>query len=432
MNICSNCKTEFEGKFCPTCGTEYTQSKFCQNCGASFTGDEKFCAACGAPRNGFGGGTGNGSQTQTTHSATEKATDRIKSKLYEFAGENDDVHIKLSDLFTNIWQKHNASESEEIFICGTEKTTPDISSINTTWPKPWLYSRIFAVFAIVTLFMFMCCKIFDNTNSLPGLFTLGAFAVPLTCLFFFFEVNAPRNISFFKMLKYFLVGGCASLLITLLLNLILTDSENSYASAILTSISEEAAKVLVAAIIIAKVKPKYRLNGIVIGAAVGAGFAAFESAGYAFNQFAIEGWIASVKLALQNPNIAISAALDTFYTAGFDDMVSNILLRGLLAPGGHVVWAAISGYAIVLARGDQPFSAGVFGKIGFWRLFIIPLVLHAVWDMPIDFLTQIAGIQIILTIASWVVMLVLISAGIKQVSNIANAAIRNQTAAEQL
>lgn len=44
---CITCGFEFEGKFCPECGTPVPQPAICPNCGAEVAG--KFCAECGTP-----------------------------------------------------------------------------------------------------------------------------------------------------------------------------------------------------------------------------------------------------------------------------------------------------------------------------------------------------------------------------------------------
>ncbi len=47
MNKCPKCGTEFEGKYCPECGEEWTELKTCPKCGNLVGGDTKFCAECG-------------------------------------------------------------------------------------------------------------------------------------------------------------------------------------------------------------------------------------------------------------------------------------------------------------------------------------------------------------------------------------------------
>ena len=47
MNKCCNCGAEFEGLFCPRCGTKFEKEKVCSNCQAVVDGSVKFCNYCG-------------------------------------------------------------------------------------------------------------------------------------------------------------------------------------------------------------------------------------------------------------------------------------------------------------------------------------------------------------------------------------------------
>lgn len=47
MNKCYKCGTEFDGDFCPQCGTKYEKEKTCPNCQAVVDGSVKFCNYCG-------------------------------------------------------------------------------------------------------------------------------------------------------------------------------------------------------------------------------------------------------------------------------------------------------------------------------------------------------------------------------------------------
>lgn len=46
MNKCCNCGAEFEGLFCPRCGTKFEKEKVCPNCQAVVDGSVKFCNYC--------------------------------------------------------------------------------------------------------------------------------------------------------------------------------------------------------------------------------------------------------------------------------------------------------------------------------------------------------------------------------------------------
>jgi len=94
-------------------------------------------------------------------------------------------------------------------------------------------------------------------------------------------------------------------------------------------------------------------DGIVLGAAVGFGFAAFESAGYAFN------------------------ALFTTSGPSLLNLVETEVLRGILAPVGHGLWTAILGGALFAAaarRGRLRLTGAVAG----WYLLVAAL--HGLWD----------------------------------------------------
>lgn len=210
----------------------------------------------------------------------------------------------------------------------------------------------------------------------------------------FMEVNAFRNISVYDVMKYFMVGGCASLVVTLFLfNLEIVDADTSTTwGAMMVGIIEEVGKLIIVYALIKRLPScNYILSALLAGACVGAGFAAFESAGYAFR---------------------------ILLGAGFDGMTDNLFIRGLLAPGGHVAWAAISGAALIIAKGSGQLTTDVFSSARFWKIFSIPVVLHGLWDAPIfeGYLKYVA-----LVILVWIVVLILINMGLDEVKKLKRA-----------
>lgn len=178
------------------------------------------------------------------------------------------------------------------------------------------------------------------------------------------------------------------MLSTLILFEIVPDGVQSFLGAIMIGIIEEVGKMLIVAFFINKMRDcVYILNGMLIGSAVGAGFAAFESAGYAFRIF--------------------------FYTADYDLMVSNINMRALLSPGGHVAWAAVTGAAIMIAMEGKRFKWEVLKSPKFLKLFVIPIILHFIWDMPIGTKPVLVGLIVVI----WIVLLVLLHNGLKEAGN---------------
>ncbi len=47
MNQCKNCGIEFDGKFCPECGTKAEQCKYCPQCNTEVKPNSKYCVECG-------------------------------------------------------------------------------------------------------------------------------------------------------------------------------------------------------------------------------------------------------------------------------------------------------------------------------------------------------------------------------------------------
>ncbi len=388
--------------FCSVCGTQCPDgAQFCSKCGSPLAAPAQSApvnqappAAQAAPVN--QGAPAQGAPVYQAAPAAQPAApsgtimEKVNRKIEQLAGESATEKFKLGDLFSDVFKKHNNEETDRIFILGTSVTTPSLGTLNAEWKKPWLYSRVFLVLFGAFLILYFCTMSLNNVNTLPGVIFMGSFMVPISLLVLFFEMNVPQNISFIKMIRLFLIGGCASLLLSLLIFAVFPVGQLDFGGAIAVGIIEELGKLAITAGIIYREKNSdYLLNGLLIGAAVGAGFAAFESSGY---------------------------ALVNLLNFGYDTMIDVIFLRGFLAPGGHIVWAAIEGFAIMSAKGSQTLNMQHFSSPKLWKLVWIPVVLHAVWDMPIEFGREVYLIQILLTVASWVVMLVLISAGLSQIN----------------
>lgn len=359
---------------------------YCKECGRELKEGTKFCEYCGTPVDGFPGyarqkrGSGN-SQTWFEH-------------LNDYVGNDQPAKLNWKMLFTDVTKKHGAEEAEEIFICGTRKTTPSLNEVSKDWPHPWLYSRVFLLFLVAFVLLWICCAAFGNINALPGLIVVGSFAVPLSTMILFMEVNAWRDVSFYEVIKIFLVGGCASLVATLFLFSFFSVEQLNFVGALMTGIVEEVGKALIVYLFLKRLNKVNILSGMLIGACVGAGFAAFESAGYAMRCFLQGGW---------------------------DMMMSVIFLRGFLAPGGHVAWAAISGAALVIAAKKERglVTPNLLTSSGFLRLFIIPVALHTIWDSPLSAIgSQFYLVPLGLSVFVWIIVLILVNMGLAEVSRI--------------
>lgn len=86
MPKCKNCGTEFEGKFCPQCGTEYGKNKVCPKCGGECADGAKFCPLCGYAFD------GNAKSQPTTKIKEPKVFDVKTTKIF------DKIHVIIAFL----------------------------------------------------------------------------------------------------------------------------------------------------------------------------------------------------------------------------------------------------------------------------------------------------------------------------------------------
>ncbi len=365
---------------------------YCSKCGTFSDGD--FCPACGARITPI---PSSAPEKKETNQGEDFITTvkNSKKKFDRFIGADENIQIKVTDLFSGIFKKHTKEELDEVLIRGTSKTTPAESDISAGWTPPWAFSRVFLVLTATFLALYICVFSFGNTISIAGMIFIGSLALPFALLLFFWEANVPRNMSFFDIMRIFFIGGTLSLVVTMIMFEITGASgELDFGGAILVGIVEELSKFVICLLYIKKFNTKYIMNGLLIGAAVGTGFAVFESAGYAF---------------MYTISDSVRAGVDV------------IFLRAFLSGGGHIVWAAITSAAFVLVKRDKPFSLNYLGSYKFLTLFFIPVVLHAVWDMPINFLNNIYFVQITLTALAWVVVLSLLRSGLSQINKLKSA-----------
>lgn len=261
--------------------------------------------------------------------------------------------------FSEVFKRHTEDDAEQVVIVGAIGTIPDPDTLTSECPRPWLYSRVFMFFFLVTALLFVA-NVLTNPGQFSNVFVVGAFAVPFTVLVFFFEFNVFKNINFYTVLKALFIGGAMSLIATAVLPSFWFQGITSVSDAFVAGIGEEVAKLLVVYWILKRNRAyPYVLNGILVGAAVGAGFAIFETASYCMNFLSggDNSWVGK-------------------------DSMFVLALRNLLAPGGHVVWAAISGAGLLLAARREPLSAGMLRRKTFLAAFLVSVVLHVLWDMP--------------------------------------------------
>lgn len=233
------------------------------------------------------------------YGAVGLTTEMIREQFTHLIGLEELKDFRLSTIFSEVFKKHTAEEMEEQLITGTSRNTPALADLEVGWAKPWLFARLLAVSALLAFVLYAGFEMFRNINLVPGLIFVGSFAVPVSTLIFFLEMDVPRNVSIFQVMQLLFIGGITSLIVALIFY-DRFDFFSSFLGASAAGIIEESAKLLIVALLIGRA-PRYPwiLNGLLFGAAVGTGFGAFESAGYAFTamlQGGFGGGVTSITL----------------------------------------------------------------------------------------------------------------------------------------
>jgi protease PrsW len=214
--------------------------------------------------------------------------------------------------------------------------------------RPWL--RILLAGLGLWLATVVVIFLTGNPNLIPTLVLLGSFLVPVTFVAWAFERRDTGEITVGLILNTFLTGGVIGVLgASVLESYLLHPSPWLFLG---VGLIEEAVKLAVLMVLTRHLTTKSVRDGMILGACVGFGFAAFESAGYAFTaMFTTEG------LSLKQ-------------------LVETELLRGLVTPVGHGLWTAIVGGVLFSSSGRQQFT--ITGRLILAYLGVS--VLHALWD----------------------------------------------------
>ena len=157
--------------------------------------------------------------------------------------------------------------------------------------------------------------------------------------------------------KSFCLGGILGVLGASVLEALLIhrpaspDQALSLTSGFAVGLIEEGCKIAAVIFLARRMRHTAPVDGLLMGAAVGMGFAALESTGYAFTAFL-----------LSQGHVGVS--------------IGETVIRGLIAPFGHGIWTAI--LATVLFRESQPHHFRITGPVILAYLFVS--VLHGLWD----------------------------------------------------
>lgn len=282
--------------------------------------------------------------------------DRMGARVSSAAGLEKIQGFDVGAMFSEVAKRRTDEEKEEYFAVGTRTTTPALNQVETNWPKPWAFARAFGSAVLAYGLLVYGLRSFGNPLFLPGVIVLGSLAIPLAVLVLFFEINVPRNISLYQVIKMVLFGGIISILVSLFGFQVTRLSD--WLGAMAAGVVEESGKALTLLLFVRNRRFRWTLNGLLIGAAVGTGFSIFETMGYVFR---------------------------TLLGNGLEAMTDLITTRGWLAIlADHALWTGLVGAALWRVRGERPFEVGMLQDQRFLRVLGMVMLLHAVNNAPIS------------------------------------------------
>jgi RsiW-degrading membrane proteinase PrsW (M82 family) len=215
----------------------------------------------------------------------------------------------------------------------------------------WRWLKLLALGALTWVAAVVALAATRDPNLIPLTVTTGSFAVPVCGAVYvvdrLFDGAFPR----IKIVEAFALGGTFGVLIAAVGEYALLG--RGPLQFVGVGLIEEASKLAALCVVARRLARYTERDGIVLGVAVGFGFAAFESSGYAL------------------------VALFSSQGLSLHEMVSTVIERGLLAPVAHGLWTGILGgvlFRVAATRGRLSFTSSVLAA------YIFVAVLHAFYD----------------------------------------------------
>jgi len=215
---------------------------------------------------------------------------------------------------------------------------------------PWFYLRVALGGFFAFTFLFLMNTLFSFYND-GYVLAIGCCFLDLTFLTLCYEMIRKKEISFLRVLWYAFLSSIFVILFCLIMQSLI-DVKSSYLDALKTGILEEFAKGIFAIVIVLTYNafhkkteiPLAPVTALIIGAAVGAGFAINENFDYIFLYYHSEA--------------------DTLYL---------VFERGLSGLACHMAWTAFITYAFVKIK--KPLC-----NIKFYFVLIASIAIHTFWD----------------------------------------------------
>lgn len=271
--------------------------------------------------------------------------------------------FSLRSMIQDLLYAHDKNEFSEFFCAGARSTTPPLCTIDARWHFVWR-SALFTLALIIFILAFMVAEYWarealHNTKLFWGAIVVGSIAVPLGLISVFAEMNLWRNISWLRISVLTALGGALSLCLALIL-FFANFNESTFNAGFI----EEPAKIIAVLILAGKRgRNGYVLNGMLLGAAVGAGFAIFESLGYAYESLFV---------------------LDTdtlVFNIDYQNALSVMAVRSIFClTAGHLTWTAITCAALWKCMQGRSLWRAIMHPL-FLFCLVASALIHGYWNL---------------------------------------------------
>ncbi len=211
-----------------------------------------------------------------------------------------------------------------------------------------------AIFVVLAVVMLQT----GNSNLYPTVVLVGSFLVPVVFVAYLFDHLHATSLSFEAVTWAFVLGGIlgvigASILEPYLLPRFIGQSDTlTLGGGLVVALIEECSKLAAVMYVARRLQHGGARDGLLLGSAVGMGFAAFESTGYAFTVLFATGG-----------NVIAS--------------LQETILRALVSPFGHGIWTGIAAAALFAA---SPARGWRFAPPSVGLALALVVVLHGAWD----------------------------------------------------
>ena len=248
-------------------------------------------------------------------------------------------------------------------ICHQRARLPRLAIVTTLMPpKNRLWLKVLVGGLLLWALTVAVLWTTQVTTLIPVVIFVGSFLSPVVFAVWVFEREEYSGVSpdghasaltVPRLVAAFGVGGLLGVTLAALIESVALNHIPGILWLPGVAVIEETIKIAIVWWLARSLTSYYLRDGMVLGACVGFGFAAFETSGYAFN--------------------ALIATNETDILP----VVETQLVRGMLTPVGHGLWTALLAGAFFAAASKTGKLHLTFSVVGWW---VVVVVLHWIWD----------------------------------------------------